>query len=124
MDMAVITLRDALEFTQYVQPACLPPNNLKFASNKDVYCMASGWGDTAGGGAFSAIAKQLNAAVLQFFNPLECNKLWNRPQACRKSNLKRFYYIIIYINGAICELKLQYWNVSGPYKYFLVNFFS
>lgn len=81
MDMAVLKLRDSLKFEEFVQPACLPPRNLKFNTKReDIYCMVTGWGDTDDRGK---LAYGLNAAALKLFNPQECNELWNLPVVCR-----------------------------------------
>lgn len=72
--MAVIKVKNPFTFTSYVKPACLPPQNLKFATSKPVNCVVSGWGDTTG---YSEFAPVLGAAVLQFFTPKECNHLYN-----------------------------------------------
>jgi len=73
-DMAVLKLKDPFSFTNYVRPACLPPINLKFGKNSNVHCLVSGWGDTTG---WSNFATNLGAAVLKFYTPEQCNRMYN-----------------------------------------------
>lgn len=45
-DIAVMQLDRDLEFNRKVQPACLPPVNIKQDFTSSLNCFISGWGET------------------------------------------------------------------------------
>jgi len=80
MDMAIIHLDDPLILNEQTQPACLPPRDLTLQNKDSVYCFMSGWGNIDNERTFSSSPNTLRGAVLKYFGPKECNKLWKTNQ--------------------------------------------
>ncbi|MCI4387046.1 hypothetical protein PGIGA_G00069550 [Pangasianodon gigas] len=66
-DIALIHLQNKVNFTDYIQPICLPESDQQFAAGRK--CVIAGWGTLTEGGV---VADVLQQAVLPLINNSEC----------------------------------------------------
>ncbi|XP_032401257.1 ST14 transmembrane serine protease matriptase a [Xiphophorus hellerii] len=69
-DIALMELDTPIEYSDYIQPICLPTADYKIPAGQNVWI--TGWGATREGGT---AAKTLQKASVRIINHSECNKL-------------------------------------------------
>ncbi|XP_062309044.1 enteropeptidase [Osmerus eperlanus] len=69
-DIAMMHLDTHVNFTDYIQPLCLPRSNQQFEAGRN--CLIAGWGRVAEGGS---VANVLQQAALPLVDRSECQRL-------------------------------------------------
>ncbi|XP_006821988.2 plasma kallikrein-like, partial [Saccoglossus kowalevskii] len=73
-DVALFRVEPAIEYTEYIRPACLPPaNDLSFFHAGEL-CTVSGWGFLYDGGY---VANSLQEAEINLWDQATCNSMLN-----------------------------------------------
>ena len=70
-DLAMLKVDRPFQFTDYVKPACLVPENFQF--NERVECLISGWGNTARHDRPDDYMDTMQKAIVSYFSPTQCN---------------------------------------------------
>ncbi|NWS76355.1 TMPSC protease, partial [Crotophaga sulcirostris] len=63
-DLALFQLYSAVRYSNYIQPACLPPANLSLAVENQTECFIVGWGQTTEKGKLSPLLKEARVEII------------------------------------------------------------
>ncbi|NXI40464.1 TMPSC protease, partial [Galbula dea] len=63
-DIAIFELAAAVQYSDYIQPICLPPAHLHPGLDNETKCFVSGWGRTAEQGKPSAVLQEAQVEII------------------------------------------------------------
>ncbi|XP_013421746.1 chymotrypsinogen A-like [Lingula anatina] len=72
-DIALLKLSQPVQFTRYIQPACLPTVNNVFTSSDE--CLILGWGETKGTRESNVLLRELRLDIIPNTN---CSAMWSK----------------------------------------------
>lgn len=88
-DIAVIRLKNPIDFAEHIQPICLPnPIQVRQHSKSKQRCVISGWGHTETGGFLSNVPKKVSVPMIENH---ECQRLLRKTKLGRRFKLHRTF---------------------------------
>ncbi|XP_075687742.1 transmembrane protease serine 9-like [Rhinoderma darwinii] len=74
-DIALVKLSNPVDYTQYIQPVCLPDESVTFPCGME--CWVTGWGDTSSGVALQ-YPKTLQKVMTPLIDHVTCDQLYHK----------------------------------------------